>query len=167
MTTIDNITDHWSLNLPSKACQSAKDWARTQPDLATAWKTCTRGDWMMWLLGYLSGLPGSDARRKLVLCACDCAETSAYLVDSSVRPSFDRCLSVARDWARGGTSTLDDVRSAAVASASASVASAADTAYASAAFAAYAAGDTAFAAADVVRKHYPEPPELTRKEITK
>jgi len=139
---------HWSANLPRAACQSAKEWARTQPDLVTAWKTCTRGDWMMWLLGYLSGLPGSDSRRKLVLCACDCAETSAYLVDSSVLPSFDRCLSVARDWARGGKSTLDDVRSGA--------------AYAAADASAYSyAAPAAAYAADVVRKHYPEPPELT------
>jgi len=139
-----------------------------------------RGDWMMWLLGYLSGPPGAGARRKLVLCACDCAEKSAYLVDSSVRPSFDKCLEVTRDWTRGGTSTLDDVRSAATTAtdtAAEAAAAAAEIVYAATAYDAayYAAattatagvGPAAAAAADVVRKHYPEPPELTWKEITK
>ena len=32
------------------ACDEAKVWAATQPDLATAWRNCRRADWMLWLL---------------------------------------------------------------------------------------------------------------------
>ena len=32
------------------ACQEARDWIATQPDPATAWRECRRGDWLMWLL---------------------------------------------------------------------------------------------------------------------
>lgn len=55
------------------ACADALVWTRTQPDAATAWATCERGDWMLWLLGRLSGEPESDARKKLVYTAMQCA----------------------------------------------------------------------------------------------
>ena len=31
-------------------CAEAAEWLETQPDIATAWDCCQRGDWMMWLL---------------------------------------------------------------------------------------------------------------------
>ena len=31
-------------------CAEAAEWLETQPDVATAWNCCQRGDWMMWLL---------------------------------------------------------------------------------------------------------------------
>ena len=31
-------------------CVEAADWLKTQPDTQTAWSTCHRGDWMMWLV---------------------------------------------------------------------------------------------------------------------
>ena len=30
-------------------CAEAAEWLETQPDIATAWDCCQRGDWMMWL----------------------------------------------------------------------------------------------------------------------
>ena len=32
------------------ACQEAVAWTATQPDRQTAWDSCDRGDWMLWLL---------------------------------------------------------------------------------------------------------------------
>lgn len=55
------------------ACADAQVWIDTQPDEATAWQACDRGDWMLWLIGKQSGPPESDGRKKLVLCACECA----------------------------------------------------------------------------------------------
>jgi hypothetical protein len=43
---------HWSDALVSLgACRASVEWAKTQPDLETAWATCERGDWMLWLVG--------------------------------------------------------------------------------------------------------------------
>lgn len=52
------------------ACADAIVWAETQPDLATAWAECERGDWMLWLAGRCSGDPGSASRKQVVLAAC-------------------------------------------------------------------------------------------------
>ena len=49
---------HWTDRLVElQACKEAVEWARTQPDFATAWATCQRGDWMEWLLGELKCWP--------------------------------------------------------------------------------------------------------------
>jgi hypothetical protein len=32
-----------------RACDEAREWAATQPDPQTAWNTCERADWMLWL----------------------------------------------------------------------------------------------------------------------
>jgi len=157
------------------ACSDAVAWARTQPDAETAWDTCDRGDWMLWLAGRLAGEPGSDARRPLVLAACECARLALpYVKEGELRPM--RAIEAAEDWARGGATTLAQVRSAAEADyaaytvaayAAASAASAAYVAAAAAADAAYAAyvaaaaaarSSTLNACADIVRKHYPHPP---------
>ena len=43
---------HWTDGLVTLgACDDAVAWAKTQPDLAAAWVTCDRGDWMLWLAG--------------------------------------------------------------------------------------------------------------------
>lgn len=130
-----NIPNHWSDRLIEMgACPEAIAWARAQPNETTAWQQCARGDWMLWLLGKLSGDPGSDARKRLVLCACDCAETAAHLADGETQMAIARCLTLARDWADGGETDLDDVREASVAAVTAP-----DAAYAAAASAAYSA----------------------------
>src|SRR3990167_299174 len=72
---------HWSDSLPASACRSAVEWARTQPDAATAWAVCERGDWMLWIAGYCAGKPWSEERRPLVLAACACAELALSLIE--------------------------------------------------------------------------------------
>ena len=163
------------------ACKEAVDWVATQPDAATAWRTCQRGDWMLWLAGRLSGKPWSVKRRRLVLCACECAR----LALKYVRPGEDRprlAIEAAEKWARHEGPTLDEIRAAAAyaadadayayaayaaysayAAAYASYAYAAAAAYAAdAAAASYAAArvKTLSACADIVRKHYPRAPRL-------
>lgn len=162
------------------ACREAIDWARAQSDEATAWRACERGDWMLWLLGKLSGKPGGEGRKRLVLACCDCAElVLAHVPAGEERPR--KAIETARSWARGEGATLDDVRRAAdaaypaypaYAAAAADAAAAAADAAVYAAYPADAAGAAAAAAAaarestlsrcaDIVRTHYPEPPELT------
>ena len=181
---------HWSRKLRLlRACVEAVEFAKTQKTFAAAWKTCSRGDWMLWIAGRLSGPPESDARKKLVLAACACAR----LALKHVKPGEERpriCIETTEKWARGEDGiTTDDVRKAgsaayaadaaaydaAYAAAAAAYASAA--AYAAAAYAAdaaYAAAYSAAAAAarsrmlaecaDIVRTMYPAPPKLTKKE---
>lgn len=101
MTQETAVTDWTETDVPSDACSDAVAWLRTQPDAATAWRTCERGDWMLWLAGRRAGRPGSDARRVLVLAACDCAELARpHWRDRDVEV-LDRCLTTARRWARG------------------------------------------------------------------
>ena len=164
------------------ACLQAREWAKGK-SLQSAWKTCKRGDWLLWLSGHMADKPGWPTRNEVVLAACDCAETALQYVkagDDGPR----KCIETVRALA-DGKATLDDVgtaRRAAAASAAASAASytsdasyaaaaAAYASYAAADAAAYAAADAAYAAAyarvrvlaecaDLVRTFYPTPPEI-------
>lgn len=62
------------------ACSDAVEWTRSlgRVPAREAWAKCKRGDWMLWLLGKLSGPPHSVSRRKLVACALECAETATH-----------------------------------------------------------------------------------------
>jgi hypothetical protein len=167
------------------ACEEAVDWCeKNHETLESAWQDCTRSDWMLWLLGKLSGSPESDSRKRLILCVCECARlTLSYVPEGENRPRI--AIETAEKWARGEESVLlSDVLAAADAAyatvyatcAIAHVAAdaAADAAYAAAHVAAYAAAYAANAAshgkedqaqakcADIVRKHYPEAPILAK-----
>lgn len=158
-------------------CCEAMGWARGYPSLAEAWAVCPRGDWMLWLAGKFAGEPWSKGRKRLVLAACECARLSLpYTQDVRVL----RCIETAERWARGEATReeLIEARQRALTSASAYAASAA-TAAATAAAATAAAAASAYAAsasaasasaasardkvlaecADIVRRHYPEPPK--------
>jgi len=118
------------------------------PDAMTAWATCERGDWMLWLLGKLSGPPGSDSRKQLVLIACDCAEL-AWQCQRTGETKSQKAIAVARSWASGDSNiTLSDVMRAASAAADAAADDAADDAAYAAAATAYAAADAAATAVD-------------------
>lgn len=122
------------------ACEDAREWVDAQPDAEAAWAACERGDWMLWLAGRLSGPPGSESRRRLVLAACDCAELARPHVPAAWRdriwPAVDQALHVARSWARRVPGvTPEDVRRAGAA------------AYAAAAYAAGLVDDATWLAA--------------------
>jgi len=191
-------------------------WLDTHTTTKTAWAACERGDWMLWLLGRLSGKPGSNARRKLVLCVCECARLAMKHVKKGEKRPL-KAIETAEAWARreGGVLLSDVQKSAASAAANAATASsytyaavyaaasyayaasyaavsaaanaaaasassytyaavyaAASYAYAaasaaadaSAAYAAYAAArlKTLKHCADIVRKHYPNPPRISK-----
>ena len=170
------------------ACEGATDFILDHKTAQEAWDACENGENMLWLLGRLSGEPGSDKRRKLVLAACDCAGLARKYTRGNLRKAFDRCQRTARAWARGKDGvTLGDMRrdadaasaaatsyaSASYASAADAASSAADAAYANAAAAAsYAAADAAANArkiilgqcAKIVRNHYPKPPRIPTKK---
>ncbi len=163
------------------ACGSAREWLAEQKNPKQAWADCERGDWMLWLLGKLSGEAGNEKRKKLVLTACACARLSLrYVKKGEKRPLI--AIQIAEKWARG-KATIEEVRKAAAADAAAyAAADAAAYAADAAAYAAYAAAYAAYAAAadaaaddaalnkmlkkcaNIVRKFYPNPPiERTKK----
>ena len=97
------------------ACREALKWAEGFDSLKEAWAVCERGDWMLWLLGKLSGAPETKSRKKLVLTACECARLSLkYVKKGEERPL--KSIETAEKWARGEAGiTLDDVGHAAYA----------------------------------------------------
>jgi hypothetical protein len=85
------------------ACIDALRWGKDYPTLQEAWVKCERGDWMLWLLGKLSGKPMSDERKKLVLIACQCARLSLkYVKPGETRPL--KAIELASAWAGGDNS---------------------------------------------------------------
>ena len=121
-----------------RACSDAIEWAEGK-DLKTAWDTCERGDWLLWLAGRMADKPGWATHKAIVSVACDCAELALpYAAPGEMRPA--ECIRVVRTWVKG-EATIEQVRTARN-----DAASAADAAYAAyAASAAYAA-DVAYAA---------------------
>ena len=83
------------------ACSKAVEWASQYSDPQEAWDKCERGDWMLWLVGKLSGEPGSDSRRKLVLAATKCARLAFKYVRKESRAVVRKCYKTAEAWGRG------------------------------------------------------------------
>jgi len=131
------------------ACTDARVWAKTQPDLETAWRECKRSDWMLWLLARTT-LNQDDPRLRLM--ACDFAEAALiYVPAGEDRPR--QAIEVARRFA-AGDATREELSAAWAAAGDAAWAarSAAGGAAGGAAWAAWAAagdaaGDAAWAAA--------------------
>ena len=84
------MNKHWSDKLAALTpCSPAVEWAREQPSAATAWETCRRGDWMLWLVGKLdTSAPYSDERRTIVATAC--ANLSDVITQWAGGKSIDR-----------------------------------------------------------------------------
>ena len=139
---------HWTDKLRKlRACNDAVEWAKDYPSLTAAWKVCERADWMLWLLGRARA-----GRKKIVLCACDCARLALpYVLDGEARPL--KAIEIAEAWVRG-EATIEDVRNAADA--------AADAAAYAAAYAADAAAKSKILkkCAKIVRKNYPKVDDL-------
>lgn len=128
------------------ACNEAIAFANGK-ELAEAWATCERPDWMMWLCANMMRKRGWPTHQQVVLCACDCAETvlpifeGKYPQESSPRVAIE----TARKWVNGEAS-LEEVGDAAHAAANAAAYAAAVDAD-NAAYTAYAAADAAYTAA--------------------
>ena len=125
---------HWRTTLKRLgACSDARTWAKGQTDIAAAWATCDRGDWLLWIAARVITDPAE--RMLVVLAACDCAETALVHVPAGEdRPR--KCIDTVRAWTRG-EATIEQVREGRSAAADAAYAAdAADAAYAAAAYAA-------------------------------
>jgi hypothetical protein len=164
------------------ACEEAREWAEAYSRKpATAWRECPRGDWMLWLMGQFSGKPESTERKRLVLCACECARLAPPIKNEQCEQARLYCLETTEQWAKDEEgATIQEVRKARASAASAAyaaayaayAASAASAAASAAAYAADAAAASAAAyaadaadaaarketiaqAAIIVRRHYP------------
>jgi hypothetical protein len=159
------------------ACREARDWVEGKT-ITRAWRTCKRGDWLLWYVGRTcAGEPWSEARKPLVRAACECARLALPYTNSKRALA---CIKTAEEWT-GGEATCERVRStttsydaaayAADAAAYADAASGGNVSGSVAAYAAAAANCAAYAVAcadpatdvrrlvlgqcaDIVRKHY-------------
>ena len=135
------------------ACDDAIVWIEESghTDLPSAWETCERPDWILWLCGRMAGKDGWPTRQQIVLVACEIARGVLYLAREQDHEVCRKAIEAAEAWAHG-TGTIVDVlaaRCAADAAAAAAYAAyAACDAACAAAYAAYAACDAACAAAD-------------------
>ena len=175
--------EHWSDALRGlNACAEGIEWAATQPDADTAWRTCTRGDWMLWLIGQRRCERETPEHRALAAIACECARLALpHVPPGEMHPL--RAIEAAERYARGEAISREELLDAAytdadaayaaaayasAAAADAARASAADADAADAAAYAYAATAAAAAArastraqcADIVRRHVPQIPRI-------
>ena len=87
------------------ACAKAQVFAHTQPDLETAWRTCKRSDWMIWLLDKL----GFKDDRAYRLYACRCVRDTPLadgrtVWDLLTDPRSRNAVEVAERFANGQAS---------------------------------------------------------------
>ena len=76
------------------ACSEAVDWLQTKLTFEQAWADCERGDWMLWLLGKLSGaLPDCAG------VAMTTIRTPIYFISTSLSAG-SLCVLFARDNSR-------------------------------------------------------------------
>lgn len=131
------------------SCVEAREWAQTQPDLATAWTECDRGDWMVWCLRRLKY---GDTRGYQAI-----ASGFAKLCWEQRRdPRSRRAVDVVEAYlrAKATVDALREERDAAYVFYADAVAAAYAAAYAAADFAAAVA--VRKAEADIVRRYVPD-----------
>jgi hypothetical protein len=129
------------------ACREAQAFAGTCPDLETAWNTCDRSDWMIWLLRRLK----YDDAKVYRLYSCWCVRNTPLAIgrmvwDLLTDPRSRNAVVVAERFAVG-EATADELREARNAAAYAAYAAYADATAATADAADAAAAATATAAA--------------------
>lgn len=57
-----------------KACEDAILWAQDYgDDFQRAWDECRRGDWLLWVVERFAGGKWSARRKKMIEVACECA----------------------------------------------------------------------------------------------
>src|SRR3990172_7863694 len=89
-------------------CAEALHWLRTQSSPEAAWKGCERGDWMLWLVGKLSGPPDSDSRKLVVTAAVECTR---FVLPYSDDKRVLVCIKTTERYL-AGKATLSEVRNA-------------------------------------------------------
>ncbi len=149
-------------------CGDAQAWLQSLPNNTTpqqAWDECKTGSWMLWLIGRTDkSLPWSDERKPVVLCAMDCALLAKKHLPAKSKKEIAAHVATIRKWATG-KATKEEAQEARRGLLAAAAAAAAAYAADAAAYAAYAADADARAlvlakCTDIVRKHYPSPPNV-------
>lgn len=80
-------------------------WFETQSDPQTAWNSCNRGDYLLYIAGMLC-IPNSLLHKQIVFAACQCARLSLkYIPDE--RPLS--AIEITERWTRG-EATLEEVK---------------------------------------------------------
>lgn len=80
------------------ACEDAQKWAEQFDTLPDAWRACPRADWMLWLLGKMTGTPGWPSHQTVVRLACACARRALrYVPEGEERPRL--AIEAAEAWA--------------------------------------------------------------------
>ena len=87
-----DVKELGTLLVSLSACKTAIDWVKGKgKSLAEAWRTCRRGDWMLWLAARYGDVP----QKTIVAIACDCAEP-ALAFTSDPRPA--ECADIVRKY---------------------------------------------------------------------
>ena len=130
------------------ACREAIEWVGDR-DLVTAWMTCQRADWMLWLAARL--LPDDP---RVILAVCACARTALqYVPAGEERPRL--AIEAAERYATNPSADNMNAASAASDAARAAACDAARAAAGATAWAtAWAAGTAAWAAGDAARSAF-------------
>ena len=131
------------------ACHEAIEWSKGK-DFLTVWKTCQRGDWMLWLAKKMQNKDGWPDLRNLTLAKALCAKTVIHLMKDE---RSKKAIEVAENYGLNKASEKElsaYAAAAAAADADADADAYADAAADAAAAAAYADADAAaaYAAAD-------------------
>jgi len=75
-----------------------------------AWVQSTRGDWLVFALGFMDTRLGWPGRKTACLCACDCVETGLSFVLEVGRASLQSAINTVRDWCgENSTVTTNDL----------------------------------------------------------
>lgn len=101
-----------------RACSDAVTWLRERnfATLQEAWDACERSDWMWWLIrnAWRMDPPCEECRKRVVLMACDTAESVKHLWTDATRDVNERAIETARRWTRG-EATAEECRAASAA----------------------------------------------------
>jgi hypothetical protein len=148
----DDEMSHWSDIL--RKCEANAEmiwWAATQPNAETAWRVCTRGDWMLRLLGRKLYRRKTPKHRALVAICCECERLAlSHMRPGELLQSL-QAIEAAERYARGEAISREDLHAANAANAAydAYATDATNAAYAAAysaaAIAVYAASNVAYA----------------------
>jgi len=118
-----------------KACKEAIDWVEDRT-IQQAWKDCSHGDWMLWLLEMMKKEEGWPDEKQNTLFGCWCARRALkYVPEGETRPL--KAIEAKEKWAKGEI-TREEMIAARTAARSVALASAWDAASSAANAAAWA-----------------------------
>lgn len=99
MTTADAVREFVRMSAPP----DMTEWLKTQPDWETAWKTCKRGDILMWVAGNWAEERGSLSHKQHAGLAVRCARLVSHLIPENW-DSPHRGLKLVEEYAFGKAS---------------------------------------------------------------